>query len=100
MRIRSIQPAVSPGSSPSARERRLDVAIAAYLQAGPAADRREFLDRYWDLTDGLVSFFANEDRVRYLVGLARPSVGVNRPTNGLKQGRDRKPSVRSASSSC
>ena len=83
-----MRPTASSGSSTShsQRERRLDAAIAEYIQAGPAADRREFLDRYWDLTDGLVLFFANEDRVKYLAGLARPRVGVDRPTRGVKQG--------------
>ena len=39
----------------------LNAVIAEYLQAAQAGrtpDRREFLERHWDLTDGLVSFFA------------------------------------------
>ena len=76
----TMRPAAGSGSSISPRERRLDAAIAEYFQAGPAADRRKFLERYWYLTDGLVSFFANEDRVKYLAGLARPGVGLDRPT--------------------
>jgi serine/threonine-protein kinase len=49
----------------------LNAAIAEYLQAaeaGRAPDRREFLDRHWYLTDGLLSFFRDEDRVRRLAG--------------------------------
>jgi tRNA A-37 threonylcarbamoyl transferase component Bud32 len=54
------------------RERRLNAAIAEYLhaaQSGRAPDRRQFLDRYWDLTDGLASFFENEDRMKRFAGL-------------------------------
>ena len=41
----------------SRRERRLNAVIAEYLQAveaGRAPDRREFLERHRDLTDGLI----------------------------------------------
>jgi serine/threonine protein kinase len=56
----------------SLRERRLNAVIAEYLvaaQSGRVPDRRELLDRHWDLTDGLVSFFRNEDHVMRLAGL-------------------------------
>ncbi len=62
------------------RERRLNVVIAEYLQAvqaGRAPDRAKFLDRHWDLTDGLVSFFANEDRLKHLAGLAWPRIDTD-----------------------
>jgi eukaryotic-like serine/threonine-protein kinase len=61
------------------RERRLNAVIAEYIQAvqaGRAPDRPKFLERHWDLTDGLVSFFANEDRLRHVAGLGRPRIGV------------------------
>ena len=45
----------SDGSTPSSPS------ISRPRESGRAPDRREFLDRHWDLTDGLVSFFANED---------------------------------------
>ncbi len=75
MRVLATRPETRPGSTTARRDRRLDAVIAEYLQAGPAPDRREFLERYWHLTDGLVSFFANEDRVKHLAGLERPGVG-------------------------
>ena len=61
------------------RERRLNAVIAEYIEAaeaGLAPDRPQFLERHWDLTDGLVSFFENEDRLKLLAGLARPRVGL------------------------
>jgi serine/threonine-protein kinase len=74
--------------STSSRERWLDAAIAEYLEAGPAADRREFLERYWYLTDGLVLFFANEDRVKRWAGLGRPRANVESPTGvGQRKGK-------------
>jgi eukaryotic-like serine/threonine-protein kinase len=91
--IPTIRPAIGSGSSLSTRERWLNAAIAEYLEAGPEADRRKFLERYWYLTDGLASFFANEDRVKHLAGLARPGVGPDRRTRcrkpwaGLEPGR-------------
>jgi eukaryotic-like serine/threonine-protein kinase len=84
MRATAMRPATGSGLLRAQRERRLDAAIAEYLQAGPGANRREFLDRYWYLTDGLVAFFANEDRVKSLAGLARPRAGADRPTRGAK----------------
>ncbi len=66
-----IGPASRPGPALSEREARLDSAIAEYLQAaeiGRAPDRREFLARHRDLADELLSFFADEDRVRKLAG--------------------------------
>jgi hypothetical protein len=56
------------------RERRLDAVIAEYLEAaeaGRAPERREFLERHWDLADGLLSFFANEDSQQRLAVLPR-----------------------------
>jgi eukaryotic-like serine/threonine-protein kinase len=81
-------------TSPSAqrRERRLNTAIAEYLQAaeaGRAPDRREFLDRHWYLADGLMAFFRDEDRLKRVAGLprVRPRAGarpLHRPsTTGL-----------------
>jgi len=77
-------PAVHPVSTPdppsSQRERRLDAVIAEYLQAvqsGRAPDRRELLERHWDLTDGLVSFFEKEDRVKCLAGISGPRAAVD-----------------------
>jgi eukaryotic-like serine/threonine-protein kinase len=63
-------------TSPSAlrRERRLNAAIAEYLQAaeaGRAPDRREFLDRHWYLADGLMAFFRDEDQLKRVAGLPR-----------------------------
>jgi serine/threonine protein kinase len=48
--------------------------IAEYLdaaQAGRAPERREFLERHWDLADGLLSFFTNEDSLKRLAVLPR-----------------------------
>jgi serine/threonine-protein kinase len=56
----------------SRREQRLNAIIAQYLEAaqsGRAPDRRELLNRHWDLTDGLVSFFGNEDHLMRLAAL-------------------------------
>ena len=75
----------------SRRERRLNAVIAQYLEAaqsGRAPDRRELLDRHWDLTDGLVSFFGNEDHMLRLAGLpaalarARPYPECQIPQTG------------------
>jgi serine/threonine-protein kinase len=71
----------------SRRERRLNAAIAEYLkavQAGRPPDRREFLQRHWDLTDGLVSFFDDEDRLRRLAGLCRPAARTDCHSRGLR----------------
>ena len=72
-------------TSPSAlrRERMLDAAIAEYMQAadaGHAPDRHEFLERHWYLTDGLMSFFRDEDRLKRAAGLPRtlPRAGAGR----------------------
>ena len=67
------------------RNRRLDAVIAEYLQAGPSPDRRAFLERNRDLSDGLVSFFTTEDRVKHLARLARQSPVSDWPTNGLNR---------------
>ena len=68
--------ATRPDARPSSR---LPDAIGGLTPSSPSIsrpDRRptaeEFLERNWDLSDGLVSFFANEDRVKHLAGLARP----------------------------
>jgi tRNA A-37 threonylcarbamoyl transferase component Bud32 len=69
----------SMGSRAFRRERRLNAVIAEYIEAveaGLAPDRPQFLERHWDLTDGLVSFFENEDRLKLMAGLARPRVGL------------------------
>jgi Protein kinase domain len=58
-------------------EHRLNAVIAEYLeaaQAGRAPDRREYLERYWDLANGLMSFFANEDSLKRLAVLPRRPV--------------------------
>ena len=78
-------PDAGPGSTTYRRDRALDGVIAEYLQAGPSADRRKFLERHPDLTRGLVSFFANEDRVKHLAGLARQGSALDDPTTGLNQ---------------
>jgi hypothetical protein len=87
VRALATRPETRPGSTTARRDRRLDAVIAEYLQASPEPDRREFLERYWHLTDGLVSFFANEDRVKHLTGLARPGAGVDRRTRSLSRKR-------------
>jgi hypothetical protein len=49
------------------REQRLDDAIARYLKAVPAGrtpDRAGFLASHSDLADDLLSFFADEDRLK------------------------------------
>ena len=64
------------------RERRLNAAIAEYLQAeegGRVPDRREFLDRHWYLTDGLVAFFRDEDRLKRAAWLPRSLPRGGRP---------------------
>lgn len=76
----------SSGSCP--RERRLNAVIAEYLQAaqaGRAPDRRAFLERHWDLTDGLLSFFANEDSLKRRAGLARQPVGPQSRAGSFKR---------------
>jgi eukaryotic-like serine/threonine-protein kinase len=73
------------GSSTSRRERRLEAAIAEYLQANPTPDRRVVLERHPDVADGLASFFANEDRLKHLVGLVQPAGGMDdRPRDGSR----------------
>jgi serine/threonine protein kinase len=84
VRAPAIHPVSTPDPPSSQRERRLEAVIAQYLQAvkaGRAPDRREFLERHWDLTDGLVSFFENEDRVNGLAGFpgARAAVDGRSP---------------------
>ncbi len=64
-------PVSRPDPAGTERERRLDSAIAEYLQAaetGRSPDRRKFLARHRDLANDLLSFFADEDRVRNLAG--------------------------------
>ena len=53
----------SDGSMPSSPS------ISWPLKRDDAPDRREFLDRHWDLSDGLASFFENEDLVKRMAGL-------------------------------
>jgi tRNA A-37 threonylcarbamoyl transferase component Bud32 len=79
------------------RERRLNAVIAEYIkavQAGRTPDRPKFLERHWDLTDGLVSFFANEDRLMHMAGLASPRVVAEpRPRRPRRRTRS-KPGLR------
>jgi serine/threonine-protein kinase len=70
------------------RERRLNEVIAEYLEAahsGRAPDRREFLERYWDLAGGLQSFFANEDDLKRLAGLRSRAVGRESRASSLER---------------
>ncbi len=81
------RPVTSQSSDSCPRERRLNAVIAEYLQAahaGRAPDRREFLERHWDLTDGLLSFFASEDSLKRRAGLWRP-VGMQSRAGSLKR---------------
>ena len=78
---------VMPSSHTFRRERKLNAAIAEYLQAieaGRAPDRRDFLERHGDLTDGLLSFFANEDHVKCMAGLHGPRFDLNFPTSRIR----------------
>jgi len=66
----------------------LNAVIAEYLQAaeaGGAPDRRAFLELHWDLTDGLLSFFANEDSLKRRAGLSRRPVGMQSRATSLKR---------------
>ena len=75
-----IGPVSRPSRDSSDRERQLDSAIAVYLQAveaGRAPDRREFLAQHPDFADDLISFFADEDRVRKLAGTMLVRVGAS-----------------------
>src|SRR5262245_40456428 len=57
------------------RERRLDGAIAAYLQAveaGDAPDRAEWLERYPDLAAELARYFESEDVLGSITGELDP----------------------------
>ncbi len=98
-----LAPAVPPptrqSSGTSPRERRLNAVIAKYLQAvqaGRAPDRRAFLERHWDLADGLLSFFANEDSLKRRAGLSRRPVGMQSRARSLKRrsGSEVEPSSR------
>ncbi len=80
----AMQPNIMPSSHAVRRERRLNAAIAEYLQAieaGRAPNRRDFLERHRDLSDGLLSFFANEDHVKCMAGLHGPRFDLNFPTS-------------------
>jgi eukaryotic-like serine/threonine-protein kinase len=80
----AMRPNAMPSSHTLRRDRRLNAAIVEYLQAieaGRAPNRRDFLERHCDLTDGLVSFFANEDRVKCMAGLPRPRMGMEFPSS-------------------
>jgi WD40 repeat protein/tRNA A-37 threonylcarbamoyl transferase component Bud32 len=75
MTARPISPVSQPGPALSEREQRLDLAIAAYLEAAGAGrppDRSDFLARHSDLALELRSFFADEDRLKGLAGSLLP----------------------------
>ena len=70
----ALQTRSKEGPRTSRRELRLNAVIAEYLQAleaGCAPDRGEFLERHRDLTDGLNSFFRDEDQLKRFAGLPR-----------------------------
>jgi serine/threonine protein kinase len=78
----------SSGASP--RQRRLNAAIAEYLEAahaGEPLDRREFLERHGDLVDGLLSFFADEDSLKRRAGLTRTLLGMPARGKSLRRGK-------------
>ncbi len=80
MTTRPISQVSQSGLAHSDRERRLDLAIAEYLEdvrAGRPTDRAGILVRHSDLAADLASFFADEDRLLGLAGsmTARPSSG-------------------------
>jgi serine/threonine-protein kinase len=67
----------------------LNAVIAEYLetaQAGLTPDRRDFLERHWDLRDGLLSFFADEDSVKRRAGVPRPPVELEPRVGCVKPG--------------
>ncbi len=71
MKAQPISPVSQSDPALAGREQRLDDAIAVYLEAvhaGQAPDRAEFLACYSDIAAGLLSFFADEDRVKGLAG--------------------------------
>ena len=75
MKAQPISPVSVSDQALTERERRLDDAIARYLeaaQAGRPPDRAGFLASHSDLADGLLSFFADEDRLKGLAGSLFP----------------------------
>jgi hypothetical protein len=76
----------STAHDPADRERRLNDAVAAYLEAveaGRVPDRAEWLAQYPDLADELRAFFANHDRVARLGAPLRALAGAEPAGGGL-----------------
>jgi outer membrane protein assembly factor BamB len=73
-----------PASDDSARDRQLEEALHAYLQAvdaGKAPDRALFLQQHPDYASELVAFFAEQDEVAQLAqGMAKPVAAAETAT--------------------
>jgi eukaryotic-like serine/threonine-protein kinase len=78
-----------PDAPDPTRERRLQEAVAEYLEAleaGRAPDRRQWLERHPDLTPELESFLAGHDAVARVAGPFRaPVVAAEGPTLGVSE---------------
>ena len=75
MKAQPIRPVSQSEQALSEREQRLEHAIASYLeavQAGRPPERADFLANHSDLADDLLSFFADEDRLKRLAGSLYP----------------------------
>src|SRR5262249_18450106 len=69
-------PMSAPHPDPAHRERRLDEAIASFLEAadaGRAPDREDLLRAHPDLADDLAAYFARHDRLERVIKPLRPS---------------------------